>query len=109
MDAEASHKFSTILDGQRRPSSMISRWAGLLLGFFLVWLFMFVVAPWIAGSPQVKPLAQFIEETGIDAGALYYTEIEETAEAEMYLHDAGRYSPNQNREKITNHSTRHFH
>jgi hypothetical protein len=65
----------------------------LLLGFALVWAFMFIVAPWIEESPAVKPLAQFIQDTGIDASALYYTEIDETAEAEMYFYDAANYSP----------------
>jgi hypothetical protein len=57
---------------------------------------MFVVAPWIEKTPAVRPPAQFIEETGIDAGALYYTEIDETSEAEMYLHDSSEYTPVRN-------------
>ena len=87
------------VEGPRRPSTVAGRIARLLFGFGLVWLFMFVLAPWMAESPRIKPLAQFIENTGIDASALYYTEVEETADAEMYLIDARRYSPGKTKER----------
>lgn len=73
------------LDGRQRPSSMIRKWAFLLLGFFLIGIFMFVIAPWIREMPAVKPIADLIDERDLDAGALFYTEIEETSEAEVHL------------------------
>jgi hypothetical protein len=93
MNTAVHYKIDTMLDGQKRPSSVMFRWLKLCFGFFLVWVFMFVLAPAIEKLPHVKPLAQFIEDTGIDASALYYTELPETADAEMYLRDAARYAP----------------
>ncbi len=93
MNTAVNHKYGSTLDGQRRPSSLISRWGRLLLGFFLVWLFMFVIAPVIGKSPAVKPLADFIEERGIDASALYYTEVEEASVAELNMRHTMEYMP----------------
>ncbi|KPK36267.1 MAG: hypothetical protein AMK70_02960 [Nitrospira bacterium SG8_35_1] len=93
MNTAVSHKLNRTLDGQRRPSSDLFRWAGLLLGFFLVWLFMFVIAPVIEESPAVKPLADFIEESGIDASALYYTEVEEASVAELNMRHTMEFMP----------------
>jgi len=48
-----------------------------------MWLFVFVAAPWVGKAEAVSPLLAYIEETGIDASALYYTEVEEAAIAEL--------------------------
>ncbi|HAK61129.1 MAG TPA: hypothetical protein DCO77_12250 [Nitrospiraceae bacterium] len=80
-------------DGRQRPSGMLRRWSTLLFGIVLVWLFMFVIAPWIQKSPSVKPLADFIEESGIDASALFYTEVEEASDAELYMRSTLKYGP----------------
>lgn len=93
MDEAVSHKINTPPDGKKLPSGGLFRWAGLILGFFLVWLFMFVIAPVIEKSPAVKPLADFIEETGIDASALYYTEVEEASVAELNMRHTMQYMP----------------
>lgn len=76
-----------------RPSSKVMRWAALILLFLLVGAFMFVLAPWIQRSEWVRPLADYIEETGIDAEALFYTEVEEAAEAEMNMRHTLIYLP----------------
>jgi len=75
------------------PSGVLRRWTMFVLCLLLVWGFMFVVAPLIQRVPQVGSLAVSIQETGINASALYYTGVEETAEAEMYLHNAEMYAP----------------
>jgi len=93
MNTAVSHKLNRTLDGQRRPSGLISRWVRLLLAFFLVWLFMFVIAPVIGKSPAVKTLADFIEERGIDASALYYTEVEEASVAELNMRHTMEFMP----------------
>ncbi len=80
-------------DGRQRPSGIFRKWAALLFGVFLIWLFMFVIAPWIQKSPSVKPLADFIEESGIDASALFYTEVEEASDAELYMRSTLEYGP----------------
>jgi len=77
-----------IPDGPRRPSGTLLRWGALAAWMALIWLFVFVVAPAVRDTPSVKPMADYIRERGIDASALYYTEVEETGEAEAYLRDA---------------------
>ena len=54
---------------------------------------MFVIAPAIEKSPAVKPLADFIEESGIDASALYYTEVEEASIAELNMRHTMEFMP----------------
>jgi hypothetical protein len=43
--------------------------------------------------PQIGSITAHIEETGINASAFYYTGLDETAEAEMYLHNADTHTP----------------
>jgi hypothetical protein len=81
------------LDGQKRLSSLMGTWGGLFLYMFLIWAFIFIIAPWIQELPSVKPLAEFIEESGIDASALYYTEVEEASEAELHMRSTINFLP----------------
>jgi hypothetical protein len=59
----------------------------------MVWVFMFVLAPLAQKIPMVNTLTTFIEETGIDAGALFYTEVEEASEAELNMRHTMKYPP----------------
>lgn len=74
-------------------SGTARRWAGFLLGLALIWAFVFVLAPWLQKADAVRPLAEYVRETGIDASALYYTEVQETGEAEMNIRDTFKYRP----------------
>ncbi|MBU3948417.1 MAG: hypothetical protein KJ826_09385 [Proteobacteria bacterium] len=67
--------------------------AALFVCLFLVWAFIFVVAPCIEKLPAVQPIAKFIETRGIDVGALYYTEVEEASVAELNMHNTINYTP----------------
>ena len=93
MDVAAYHKADERQDGCKNPSGLIRKWAALFLCFFLVWVFMFVIAPWIEKMPAVRPLAEFIEESGIDASALFYTDVEEASEAELNMYNTMKYFP----------------
>ena len=75
-------------DGTKRPSGLLIRWAALLLCLGLIWLFVFVLAPAAEKSEMIKPLTDYVRESGIEASALYYSEVEETSEAELYLRHA---------------------
>ncbi|RJP71967.1 MAG: hypothetical protein C4532_06720 [Candidatus Abyssobacteria bacterium SURF_17] len=72
---------------------MARRWARLFLSLFVLWVFVFVVAPLVQQLPPIKQIATFVRESGINASALYYTGVEETAHAETYLRNATEYSP----------------
>ncbi len=71
----------------------LRRWAALAFGLAVIWAFVFVIAPALQKNEMVRPLAEYVRESGIDASALYYTEVKETGEAEVYLRDAFAYSP----------------
>lgn len=44
-----------------------------IIGLCGLWL---VVLPWIARQPRMAAHLQWLEDQGIDAGAMYYTELE---------------------------------
>jgi hypothetical protein len=74
-------------------SGLLRRWMGLLLCMLVVWAFMFVFAPMLQRVPAINALTSYIEDSGINASALYYTGLDETAEAEMYLHESEKHAP----------------
>jgi hypothetical protein len=91
---KAFHVFNKTSDGRKnRSSDLIQRWTAFFFCLFLVWIFMFVIAPAIQNTSAVKPLADFIEESGIDASALFYTEVEESSEAELHMRSTMKYPP----------------
>jgi len=75
------------------PSGTLGKWAALAAGIAVIWAFVFVIAPALQKNDMVRPMAEYVRESGIDASALYYTEVQETGEAEMYLRDALGYGP----------------
>lgn len=80
-------------------SGMLRKWTALALGIALIWVFIFVLAPWLQNTEAVKPLAEYVRESDIDASALYYTDVKETGEAEVYLRGALEYCPKGDRQK----------
>jgi hypothetical protein len=74
----------------------LKRWAALVGCIVGLLLFFFVVGPFFLEMPAIAPLANFIEERGIDAGALYYTDIEEFSEANINMENTMQYMPEGN-------------
>lgn len=70
-----------------------SRLLRLLLCIGLVAIFIFFVGPWISRTPLYEPLGSFIEDNNIDAGALFYTEVEEFSSADVYMRNLLNYTP----------------
>ncbi len=79
--------------GLKRFLPVARRWVRLFMGVGLIWAFMFIVAPRVEKMPAIEPIIRFIEENGIDASALYYTEIEEFFEAEIHMENAMDFAP----------------
>ena len=73
-----------------RPMSHAKRWMALVLCALCIYLFMFVIAPRLGKNRWVRPLLTYVEETGIDASALFYTETEESGEAGLHLRESLR-------------------
>lgn len=75
---------------------VVRKWAALIASLVAVWAFAFLFAPWL--QQHVSPLqtlGRFVRDTGIEASALYYTEVAETSEAELVLRSTFEYSFNQ--------------
>jgi hypothetical protein len=71
----------------------ITRWTRLALCLLAVLAFIFVVGPWLARAPLVEPLTRFVEERDIEAGALFYTEVEAFADADVHMRNVRVHSP----------------
>lgn len=68
-------------------------WVKLALGFALVLLFMFVIAPLADYIPGVKTLGERIDERNLRSTAIFYTDLEESGEGSSYIHDSLTYPP----------------
>lgn len=77
----------------KTQTEKIKRLAVLAASLLFIWFFIFRIAPWFDQRPSIEPIVDFIEERGIDASALYYTEIEEFAEAEIQINHSMRFTP----------------
>jgi hypothetical protein len=71
----------------------VKRLAGLIGTLLLIWVLMTYVGPWGKNSTAIRPIMEFIEERDIDAGALYYTDLEEFAEAEIHINHTMDFTP----------------
>lgn len=80
-------------NGKEGPPHLWIRWAALAFFSLLLWGFMFVVAPKLQTLSPVRSMSEYIRESNINASALYYTGVDETAEAEMYFYNADVYMP----------------
>lgn len=66
----------------------VRKWLGLAAGLALIWTVAYVILPWGNKLSFIAPIMQAIEVSGIDAGAYWYTQSEETAIAQMYVRHA---------------------
>ncbi len=69
------------------------RWTRFLAGVLLIFLFAFGVIPGVQRLGPVREVHEAIQESGIDATALFYTESEVSSEAEASIRNAIKYSP----------------
>jgi hypothetical protein len=78
----------------------INAWLRLLIGIAVVLVFMFGVGRLIALLPGAAHMAHVIEERGLRATAIYYTDFEESAEGSEYIRDSLGYMPGRKPFKI---------
>ncbi len=68
-------------------------WEKLFFGFFLIWVFGWVVGPYIERSiPTYNQIAQVVEELDIDSAAYMYMDSVGSYDGEYYLADALKHS-----------------
>jgi hypothetical protein len=79
-------------DGHSRPAGAIRRWLHFAFCLLLLWTFIFVLGPMLQQKiPAIGILGNYIEESGIDAGAIYYTEVEEVGESDLAIRNTFRF------------------
>ncbi len=79
------------LRAARDPSpgtGLAARWLKFLIGLVCIWAFMFVVVPAFDSLPWFKPVIAKNKELDIKATALFYSDAEETSEAQNYLNNS---------------------
>jgi hypothetical protein len=80
MITDSAGLIQTSSGGGKFPALLL-RWAALFLGVALILGFVFGLAPWLQTFELISPLTDYVRESGIEAGALYYTEVEEVGDA----------------------------
>ena len=59
----------------------------LLGGVVIIWLFVFVLAPWLQSMAWIDSVHAAAAQRGIDATTLFYTETEVFSEAELVVRE----------------------
>jgi len=54
---------------------------------------MFYIGPWLENTIYLTPIAECIDERGIDANMYFYTEVDEFSEAIFYMENTMEYLP----------------
>ena len=67
--------------------------AALLFSVVAIIFFLFYIGPQLEKLPLIQPIAQFIDERGIEANMYFYTEVEEFSEANINMDNTMKYPP----------------
>ncbi len=67
------------------------RFAALIAGFLAIWAFIAFVLPLARSIPGVSTFADYVGESEIEAGALWYTEVEAVSISERHCLEAVRH------------------
>jgi len=83
----------TALCGASTPQSGLGPWLRLIIGFVVIWALIFGVGSLARLLPGARHMAQVIDERGLRATAIYYTDFEEPAEGSEWIRDSLQYMP----------------
>jgi len=72
----------------RGPGDAYRRWRNFVISLLIVWAFVFQIAPRVQRLGVIRALHEFVYVNDIEATALYYTEVEEFSDADVYIRDA---------------------
>jgi hypothetical protein len=71
----------------------VRKYLHLVFAIICVLSFVFIIAPAIDKINGVEPIVEFINDREIDAGALFYTDLEIFSTAELYVSTSLKYRP----------------
>ena len=79
--------------GAEAPQAAFSSWLKLIIGFVLIWALIFGGGSLARLLPGAKHMAKVIDERGLRATAIYYTDFEEPAEGSESIRDSLDFEP----------------
>jgi hypothetical protein len=79
--------------GASAPLSVFAPWLKLIIGFGLIWALIFLGGSLAQRLPGARHMARVIDERGLRATAVYYTDFEEPAEGSERIRDSLDYRP----------------
>lgn len=79
--------------GAKASQAALSPWLKLIIGFALIWVLIFGFGSLARLLPGARHMAQVIDERGLRATAIYYTDFEEPAEGSECIRDSLDYTP----------------
>lgn len=83
--------------------SALTRWLSFVGAVFATWLFVFVLCPAVRDtSPFFQELAAFVDESGIETGAFFYTDVEIVGHASHSARSTIVYGPHGDGPKTMN-------
>lgn len=77
--------------GPSGPPASLRQWIALVLGIGLIMLLLFVVAPAAQEHMGIKDAVDEIRQRDIEAGAYYYTGVEQVRDAELFIRHSREY------------------
>ena len=79
--------------GASAPQAAFSPWIKLIAGFVLIWALIFGAGSLAQLLPGAKRMAEVIDERGLRATAIYYTDFEEPSEGSESIRDSLDFEP----------------
>jgi hypothetical protein len=79
--------------GASTPQSVFSPWLKLIIGFALIWALILVGGSLAQRLPGARHMARVIDERGLRATAVYYTDFDEPAEGSERIRDSLDFVP----------------
>jgi len=81
-------------DDAMNEKSSLRRWLSFSLATALTWVVCFVAAPALVEcSPAMTRMAKFIDNSGIETGEFYYTDVEACSTANLNTQNTVDYMP----------------
>ncbi|MFZ2445787.1 MAG: hypothetical protein WAW37_05480 [Syntrophobacteraceae bacterium] len=74
-----------LVPGAPPPGTRAKLWLELITGFILVWVCIFVFGTLSRYIPGAAHMAEVIDERGLRATAIYYTDLDESYEGSEYI------------------------
>ncbi|GAB6177363.1 hypothetical protein JCM16814_22540 [Desulfobaculum senezii] len=79
---------------EQQNKSLAQRWTSFIVALGVTWLVVFVACPALVNAiPEMRQMADFVDETNIETGEFYYTDIECVGHANIGARSTFDYMP----------------